>query len=150
MGKTYVEYVVLGAILTAPVVFSCGVRLAKRRYDARSGFCRVPWLVAGNLCLFLALLSLIVGMAECYYRFWYDTTDGLTISRVARRWSTRHFEYNSAGFRAKREYSTRPATGQERITFLGDSFAVGYGVPDIDDRLSNQVAQRSAAQRGVV
>jgi len=147
MGAFLWECAVFAAILVAPWACFRGVCRAKRAYDRSAGSHAWRHLVVGNLCALLALITLLFAIAECYYRFWYDTTDGLALTRISRSWSKRHFHYNNAGFRARKEYTSTPTADRRRVTFLGDSFAVGYGIARVQDRLSNLVEQRSAAQR---
>ncbi|MFO0983406.1 MAG: hypothetical protein U1E76_17015 [Planctomycetota bacterium] len=47
--------------------------------------------------------------AECYYRFWYDTTDSFGLTRTTSRWFKRYYALNRMGFRDNVEYAhTRP------------------------------------------
>ncbi|MBX3415907.1 MAG: hypothetical protein KF708_24715 [Pirellulales bacterium] len=147
MAASLWEGLVFTSIVLAPFGLLYAARFAKRAYDAREGRRAWPWLVLGNACVFLALGAFLLAAAECYFRFWYDTTDGLTISRVARQWSARHFRFNAAGFRDDHEYVSRPNLQRPRVTFLGDSFAVGFGIAKVEDRLSNLVQARSKKPR---
>ncbi|MBX3413927.1 MAG: hypothetical protein KF708_14650 [Pirellulales bacterium] len=80
--------------LAAPLAFTFLAWRLKRGYDARTGRWRWPWLVAGNLCVLLALLGAMFVLAESYYRYWYDTTDNFVVAWTSRRWEQRHFRVN--------------------------------------------------------
>lgn len=44
---------------------------------------------------------------------------------------------NSSGCRDDTDYSLKIKPGHHRITFVGDSFAAGHGVKDVENRFSN-------------
>jgi lysophospholipase L1-like esterase len=99
-----------------------------------------PRLVAGNLLVLCLLLSLLLLGGEIYYRYIYDTTDSFGLTKTTRRWFGRHFQRNRTGFRDNLQtYDKRIAPGKRRITFIGDSFTAGHGVPNVDDRFANLV-----------
>jgi lysophospholipase L1-like esterase len=124
-------------------------------------FCVVPWVVAGLFLyllrrnpaglrgglrlavlnalalIFFVTFGFLVG--ECYYRFIYDTTDSFNYTFASKRWFARYFHYNKSDLRDNVEYSDVIPPGTRRITFLGDSFTVGQGVKNVDDRFANRL-----------
>lgn len=97
-------------------------------------------LVAGNLLVLSLLLSVVLLGGEVYYRYIYDTTDSFALTKTTRRWFDRHFHRNRNGFRDNLDtYGRRIMPGKRRITFIGDSFTTGHGVPDVDDRFANLI-----------
>lgn len=98
-----------------------------------------PTLLAANLLLLALLLSLVLGGAELYLRFFHDTTEGLNQTQVSRRWFERHWALNNMGVRDDVDYALGRAGGRRRVTFLGDSFTAAQGVPDVEDRFVNIV-----------
>jgi len=99
------------------------------RLRGRAGAMR---LVVGNLLVFLSALWTIVLGAETYLRFIYDRTDQYGLTMTNRAWFGRHCLLNSHGFR-DREFATEKAKGVSRVGFLGDSFAFGWGIENVDD-----------------
>jgi hypothetical protein len=132
-----VFWYVLVSVLALTVIW---VRHARR---AGATLMRV---VVGNALVLATLLSATALAGETWFRYVYDETDsyGLTMTNWA--WFHRHFEVNSWGMR-DREWQREKAEGVERIGFVGDSFAAGYGVPDTDDRFPDRVG-RILADRG--
>ena len=127
------------AALFAPLVFALLAWRLKRTYDARAGRRRWPLLVAGNLCVLLFLVSALFFAAENYYRFWYDSTDAFGLTRTTRRWGERHQFMNNFGVRDNVQYALPKPSDRFRIIFLGDSFTVGHGVPEVEDRFLNRL-----------
>jgi len=101
---------------------------------------RVRWsrLLLGNLLVFVLAGSLAVLCGELYYRFIYDTTDSFGLTKTTTRWFERHFHNNNIGFRDSVDYVPARKT-RRRVTFLGDSFTVGHGVADVEQRFGNRV-----------
>jgi lysophospholipase L1-like esterase len=91
-------------------------------------------ILAGNLVLTSALLLAALGCAEIYYRFLYDGVDGADLGLASERWLARHYRSNSVGVRDDIDYPLRREPGTTRITVLGDSFANGHGLEDVNDR----------------
>jgi len=96
-------------------------------------------IVVGNLLLLLFLVSSAVLAGEVFYRFFYDTTDSLMYTKVSRRWEQRYYRWNTATARDNQEYKLFVSNGRRRITFLGDSFTVGHGIKNVEDRFANRI-----------
>jgi hypothetical protein len=96
-------------------------------------------LVCGNVLVLLFLLSVVLLSGEVYYRFVYDSTDSFGLCKTTKRWFERHFRRNLTGFRDSANYLPMIEPGERRITFVGDSFTVGHGIPDVEDRFANRV-----------
>lgn len=101
----------------------------------------VHWsrLLAGNLLVFLLAASSAVLGGELYYRFFYDTTESFGLTKATARWFQRHFQDNNIGFRDSVDYDRDIPTGRRRVTFMGDSFTVGHGIADVEDRFANRL-----------
>ena len=115
------------------ILFVPFARRARRRQAS------VGWqsLLLGNGLMLLFFLSLLLLAGEVYFRFVYDTTDSLGYTKVCERWVQRHWHVNTAGCRDDVEYSTTIAPRKRRITFIGDSFAAGHGIKNVQDRFEN-------------
>jgi hypothetical protein len=96
-------------------------------------------LLLGNLLVLFVLLSVVFIGGETYYRFFYDTTDSLSYTKISRRWYDRHDIRNHSGFRDDIEYFPNIVPGKRRISFVGDSFTAGHGINDIADRFPNRI-----------
>ena len=100
-------------------------------------------VISANLVLFVFLASFVLGVAETWYRFGVDTTDSFGRTRVNIRWFERHWNLNQMGYRdSVTFYPLSRTPGKPRITFLGDSFAAGHGVADVEDRFANRIRNR--------
>lgn len=128
------------AIATLPVVLSIATvhffRQASRRGDPGTLV-----VAAGNAFLFLALASLVLLGFEVHLRFFYDASDGDNRTRVSQRWFDRHWQTNNLRLRDDVDYPLRRQPGRLRITFVGDSFTAGHGVPQVDVRYVNRLRQ---------
>jgi hypothetical protein len=126
-------------LLLFPIGAGALVWLFLARVSVGTGRGRALRLVAVNLVVLLFLGSVGLAAGEGYYRFIYDTTDSFSYSKASQRWFRRYDRRNAAGFRDDVEYADRIEDGKRRITFLGDSFTVGHGVKNVEDRFVNRV-----------
>ena len=99
-------------------------------------------LGAGNALGLGLCVALLSAGGELYFRFAVDTTDAFGVTKITRRWLNRHYQLNSAGMRDDLEYAVTRPPGLRRITFVGDSFSAGYGIPDVEDRFANLIRAR--------
>ncbi len=99
----------------------------------------LPRLLAGNALVLAFLFSIVALIGEAHYRFFFDSTESFGLTKTTKRWFSRHFEKNNSGFRDSVDYLRTMSAGKRRVTFLGDSFTVGHGVADVEDRFANQV-----------
>ncbi len=131
------DIVFYAAVLLLPIVLS--VLIYAFFKCVKRGRVKPRWLglVAGNLLIFLLFCSVVFLALESYYRFWYDEPDALGTTKVSGRWRERHYQFNRASFRDNIDYVFGRAEGKRRITFIGDSYTVGHGVPNVDDRFAN-------------
>ena len=133
------DAIFLLAAITVPLLagsFTYGLLRGSPAIWSRRGW---PRLLACNLMALVALASSIHLFAEFYYRFWYDTTDGINVSRASIRWFERHWSTNAQKVRDDVDYRTRIAPSQYRITFIGDSFTAAQGIADVGRRFANLV-----------
>ena len=139
------ENLLFTAFALGPIVLGVVLYVFFRRTGRRRPATPRPLrLIVGNLLVLLFLASSALVGGEVYYRFWYNTTDSFAQAKVTQRWFRRYYHLNDKGVRDSMDYAARVAPGKRRVTFLGDSFTAGHGVPDVEDRFANRLrAQRS-------
>jgi lysophospholipase L1-like esterase len=146
------ENTVLALFIGAPMLMGLPLFALARRNKKISARKKRPtsWpsLVLGNGAVLLFLLSLGLLAGEVYFRFFFDTTDAVNVSRVSRRWFARYWNTNGNknqfGCRDNVEYGKLVPEGKRRVSFLGDSFTAGQGIKNIQDRFVNRIrAKRS-------
>lgn len=97
-------------------------------------------LLTGNLLVFAFLASVAALAGELWLRFVFDSTDQYGVLQTTDRWMERHYRFNNEGFRDDVDYTLGPVDpGRRRVTFVGDSFTAGHGVPDVGHRFANRV-----------
>jgi hypothetical protein len=134
------ENLILATLVGVSLATALGTYLFFRRYRLHAGRSHRWWrLISGNLIVLLFLASLVVLSAECYFRFWYDQPDSFGLMKTSKRWFERHYQANAAGWRDNVDYVLEVPAGKRRVTFVGDSFTVGHGVRDVDDRFVNLI-----------
>lgn len=99
-----------------------------------------------SLWMFLSMLTLL----EIYFAVIFDKTDSFNMTLVSKKWFEKYIrpdqkvlEFNNrAGtlYRARSEYPKSPPPEKYHICFLGDSFTFGHGVPNVEDRFSDQLS----------
>ena len=134
------ENLILGVFALLPLLLAAALVAFFRLFrQHRRTSRRAARLVAGNLLVLLFIGSICLLGGEIYYRFLYDTTDSFGLTKTTKRWFARHFEKNNAGVRDSVPYRGALTPGIRRVTFLGDSFTAGHGVPNVEDRFANLV-----------
>jgi len=82
-------------------------------------------------------------VGESYYRFYVDTTDSFALTKFAQRWFERYYHLNNLNARDNIDYQYKFTQGKRRITFIGDSFTIGHGVKDVDERFANLIRKNN-------
>lgn len=93
-----------------------------------------PLLLAGAL---LALATAGEGAARVKAVF-FPTMQGYP-THASRQWARRHVRLNEAGFRDV-DHAPTPAPGTRRVGVVGDSYAFGTGIEELDERFAEQLA----------
>lgn len=105
-----------------------------------------------NVGLSLWMVLFLITSIECGFAFFYDTTDSFNMTNVSKRWFQVHIEpqkyplrFTAAeGLFYREESPNFPEPGDiepHHICFLGDSFTMGHGVPNVAHRFSNQIGK---------
>lgn len=137
--ENFVLIVFAGAALAFGHLVFCFFKGQKAAPDRSPSWRR---LIAGNMLILLFLVALFLTCGEVYYRFIYDGTDAYMLSKTSRRWLHRHYHLNGSEARDSIEYLWKIQPGMRRITFLGDSFTVGHGIKNVEDRFANLIRNR--------
>jgi hypothetical protein len=96
------------------------------------------WHLGESLILVWAFLFLGMNIffgLEGFFRFVYDSSDMFLVTRVGQEWMRRHVKLNGDGFRDKEFEAKKP--GVLRVGVIGDSFTLGHGIGEVEDRFSN-------------
>lgn len=133
------ENFILFIFLILPPILFVSTRLYIQRVKDEGRLKKVRPLLIGNALVFSFLLSIGVLAGEIHFRFFFDGTDSFALCKTTKRWFERHFKSNKTGFRDSVNYLPMVETGKRRITFVGDSFTAGHGIPDVEDRFANRV-----------
>ena len=92
----------------------------------------------------LTTLMLVLIMAEFWLRLFYITTDGYGFTAMNYHWYKNFYwgHYNSIGYR---DYEPLEDDDIQRIAILGDSFAMGHGINNLDDTFPQLLEQQLGA-----
>lgn len=131
------ENLIFGLFLLVPCTLGLALVVFARAVKRRRAPVKWGWLIGGNALLLFFLLCLGFVAGEGYFRYGYDTTDSIDLTRVCRRWAKRYWHLNSWRFRDDHDYAFQIAPGKRRVTFLGDSFTTGHGIKNPEDRFAN-------------
>lgn len=89
----------------------------------------------------LTTVLLIFFAAEAYLRLFYITTDGYGFTAMNYHWYKNFYwgHYNSLGYR---DVEPLPADADViRVAVVGDSFAMGHGINDLNDTFARRLAR---------
>lgn len=124
------------AVVLLPVLFAVLLIIAYRK-GRKIPKLGLPHVLAWNLLIITFSLLFIFLLVESYYRFAVDTTDSFAISKITQRWGKEHYQYNNFNVRDNVDYPFKTQPELRRVTIIGDSFTVGYGIKDVDNRFVN-------------
>jgi len=109
-----------------------------RRCCKAGGKKALGYIITWNLLLTFFFLAVGFLSLETYYRFFVDTTDSFALNKISVRWFNRHYQANNVGVRDNIAYYPVKSPGKKhRVAFLGNSFTVGQGIKNVDDRFVN-------------
>lgn len=116
--------------LNTPQLRAMGVRLGKSRLS--------------GVMVMLTTLLLLFFAAEFYLRIFYITTDGYGFTAMNYWWYQNFYKggFNSLGFRDHEPLPDDTGKTLTRLAIVGDSFAVGHGINNIDDSFPQLLEQR--------
>lgn len=100
---------------------------------------RAARLVLGNTLVFFCLIGLGALGAETWLRFFSIQIDLFGVTRPAQRWFACYVHFNEEGYRDRPwdEHGAHAQGDGWDIAFIGDSFAYGWGIERVEDRMSN-------------
>jgi lysophospholipase L1-like esterase len=102
---------------------------------------RLPALrrVMGGLLISYTTVLFLLAAGELYFRYVYAES-GWSFTLAFKNWEDRYLIRNTLGFR-DREWSPTDYADKQTVLVLGDSFSVGWGVEDVEQRYSNVLAR---------
>jgi len=115
--------VLVGYGMTTGQARAMGAKLAKSRLS--------------GVMVMLTTALLIFGLAETYMRIFYVTTDGYGFTAMNYHWYKNFLwadrNRNSLGYRDYEPLPDETGEAVQRVAIVGDSFAIGHGINNIDD-----------------
>jgi hypothetical protein len=95
----------------------------------------------------LTTIVIIFAGAEAYLRLFYVTTDGYGFTAMNYHWYKNFYwnQLNSMGFRDYEPRPDNPDQPFQRVAVVGDSFAVGHGIDNIDNSFP-QILERELGE----
>ncbi|MCC6613510.1 MAG: hypothetical protein IT320_08530 [Anaerolineae bacterium] len=95
-----------------------------------------------GILITLTTVLVIFFLAEAYLRLFYITTDGYGFTAMNYHWYKNYgwAQDNSLGYRDHEPLPDTP--GLTRIAVVGDSFAMGHGINNLDDTFAQRLEQR--------
>ena len=102
--------------------------------------------LTGVMVTLTTIVILLIG-AEAYLRVFYITTDGYGFTAM-NYWWYRNYGWsnpNSIGYRDYEPTPDDPANPLTRIAIVGDSFAMGHGINNIDDTFPQMLERELGA-----
>jgi hypothetical protein len=123
--------------LAVGIVVGVALLLGLPRYVRNPG-----WMSRWQNITLLLLTTFIAYMAaEFYFRLFFAQTGGTRYTLATQIWFERYWRLNSLGHRDI-EWAAAEPQRKKKILVLGDSFAAGYGIKNIEDRFSNVLGAR--------
>jgi hypothetical protein len=91
------------------------------------------WL--SGVMITLTTIVVIFAGAEAYLRLFYITTDGYGFTAMNYHWYKNFYwnQLNSMGYRDHEPRQDNPDQPFQRVAVVGDSFAVGHGIDNMDN-----------------
>ena len=132
-------YLLLATYFVAISAFVLTVAYIIRRRWPRGG--PVRSLAVNSLALLFSTMYALWAL-ECAFSYVFVQSDGFQFTLTSRRWFHRYWRpINTQGFR-----DHEPRWDRKLAFVVGDSFAAGHGVRDIDDRFSNRLGDRLGSE----
>jgi hypothetical protein len=91
-----------------------------------------------NILIMYVTIVLLMAIGEAYFRYFHSES-GWSFTLAFHNWEDKYIDNNSLGFR-DREWTPEDYVDKTKILVIGDSFTVGLGVNNPEDRFSNALA----------
>ena len=125
-------------ILVVGLTLGIGTLIGMRRYRKSSSFLRQ---LVENITLTLLAIFLTFMAAEFFFKEFFAQTDSFDFTLASRNWFEHYWITNSMGYRDI-EWSQADVQGKRKILVVGDSFAAGFGIENVEDRFSNVLGHK--------
>ncbi len=95
-----------------------------------------------NLVLTVWMVSTLMTACELGFALFVDRSDAFNTTNIAQRWTRLHIDAqrNALGYRDRVLLEKTVPAGKTRIGFIGDSFTMGHGIENMDDRFTDRIA----------
>jgi hypothetical protein len=94
---------------------------------------RKPIRTLFKLSFSVWILAFFAVLAETLFVSLYSTTDAFSLSLISQRWNDRFVHRNNWNCRDDKRYEGEIPPGTKRLAIIGDSFAFGHGIRNIED-----------------
>lgn len=97
--------------------------------------------VLENVTLVLVGIFVILLLVEIFFKLFFAQTDGYTFVLAMQNWYQKNWHpINTMEYRDQ-EWLPEDVEGKTKIMVVGDSFAAGLGIDNVEDRFSNQLGK---------
>jgi GDSL-like Lipase/Acylhydrolase family len=102
--------------------------------------------IVANVATLGIMLVFLLGLLEIVFMYVPQSHEG-ALSKASQIWFNKYWPpMTPDGYRDSPKNDT---TGKKKIIFMGDSFTAGHGLNDVNERFSDQVAQKLGADKFV-
>jgi hypothetical protein len=131
-------WIVYFIVLILGFILGFGLLFVAHRYLKQSSAMQK---LVQNITLSLLTLFFILMISEIFFKVFFAQSDAWNQTLASQNWFKRYWATNSMGYRDV-EWSEADLHNKKRILVLGDSFAAGHGIENIEDRFSDQLGAK--------
>ncbi len=131
-------WIIYTIILVGGITLGIGILVSINRYCKNSSFFSK---IGQNITVSLLTIFITLMLAEIFFKVFFAQSDGWNQTLASQNWFKRYWLTNSMGYRDV-EWSEEDLRHKRKILVLGDSFAAGQGIENIEDRFSNILAAK--------
>ncbi len=125
-------WMIYAIIFIGGLALSLGLIILLNKYGPASTFKSL----GQNIIISLLTIFIFLMVAEIYFKLFFVQSDGWNQTLASKNWFKQYWQLNSLGYRDE-EWDQNEAQTRRKILVLGDSFAAGQGIENIQDRFSN-------------
>ncbi|MBI1879242.1 MAG: SGNH/GDSL hydrolase family protein [Chloroflexi bacterium] len=133
-----IYWLVYSLILILGIALGGGLLLAIQRLSKGPAWVTklLPNVIVSLMTVFLTFMA-----AEVIFKVFFAQSDGWNQTLASHNWFERYWVKNSLGYRDV-EWSEEDLRNKKKILVVGDSFAAGQGIENVEDRFSNLLGHK--------